>query len=304
MKRIFPPKLKKGDTIGVIAPCYAITREYTEPLFQALDKLGYRVKCSRHLFSSANEYAGSVEERSADFNDMIADPEVKAVLFCGGEVCNEILPYIDYDGIRKHPKILCSYSDSTSVLNAVHSMTGLITFYGTAPRAFIEGEEYNLRSFEQRTSTLDCVCEKSGEWKVIYPGRCQGTLTGGYLINYAALFATPYFRLSDDKEYVLFVEDHRKFSEPAVVSKRFSNLEMYGGMKNVTGIIMGHYSEDEYPAIDDILRRLGEKYQIPVVRCDDFGHGKYMSVFPIGVECYLNTQRGTFEFLEPAVSEM
>ncbi len=303
MNRIFPPKLKKGDTIGLIAPCYVMTREYLEPLFKTMDELGYKVKCAKNLFSSTNEYAGSVEERAEDFNAMIADPEVKAVLFCGGEVCNEILPHIDYERIKANPKLLCSYSDSTTLLNAVHYMTGLITFYGAAPRTFIEVNDYNLRSFEKRTATLDCDYEKSGEWRVIHPGKCRGTLTGGYLINYASLFGTPYFKLPADKPYVLFAEEHRMFSQPAVVSKWFSNLEMYGGMENVKGIIMGHYSEEEYPAIDEILRRLGEKYQIPVVRCEDFGHGKFTSVFPIGVQCALDTENGTFELLEPAVSE-
>lgn len=301
MRRIFPPALKQGDTIGLVSPCYVIQPEKIEKVVHTLKSLGYHVKMGKYLFSETNEYAGSVEERVEDFNTMIADPQVKAVLFGGGEVGNEILPYIDYQQIAAHPKALFSYSDGTSILNAVHSQTGLITFYGASPRTFMEADPYNLRSFRQRASTLECNYEKSSEWRVIHSGSCKGTLTGGYLVNYASLFGTPYFRLTEDKPYVLFVEDHIMFSQPAVVSKWFSNLEMYGGMKNVKGMIMGHYSEEEYPVLDAILKRIGEKYQIPVVRCEDFGHGRYNAVLPIGVECMLDTENGLFEFMEPAV---
>ena len=236
MQRIFPPQLKKGDTIGLVSPCYVIKPEKVEKVVQTLESLGYRVKLSKYLFSETNEYAGSVEERVEDFNAMISDPQVNAVLFGGGEVGNEILPYINYKQIAAQPKALLSFSDGTSILNAVHSQTGLVTFYGASPRTFVEADTYNLRSFEKRTSTQDCTYEKSGEWKVLHPGKCKGTLTGGYLINYASLYGTPYFKRSNDKPYVLFAEDHRIFSQPAVVSKWFSNLEMYGGMENVKGI--------------------------------------------------------------------
>jgi len=303
MERIFPRSLRKGDTIGIVAPCWEMKPERLEAPVKTLEKMGYRVRFARNLFSSANEFAGSVEERAKDFNDMIADPEVKAVLFGGGEVGNEILPYIDYRQIVCHPKILSSYSDGTTILNAVHSQTGLITFYGASPRTFGEAVDYNLRSFEKRTGSFDRIYEKSGDWKVICPGKCQGTLTGGYLVNYAALYGLPYFKRPNNKRYVLFIEDHKMFSSPAVVSKWFANLEMYGGFENVAGLIFGHYAEEEYPVIDDILRRLGEKHRIPVVRCDDFGHGTYASTLPIGIECAMDTETGTFTLLESAVSE-
>lgn len=90
-----------------------------------------------------------------DFNSMIADDDVRMLLFGGGEVCNEILPYVDYENIVKHPKIICSYSDGTTLLNAIHSKTGLITFYGASPRTYFDLSEYNWQSFEKRLMTTD-----------------------------------------------------------------------------------------------------------------------------------------------------
>ncbi len=301
MKRIFPPKLQTGDIIGIVAPCWSMKPEKLEASVQILETLGYRVRFGRNLFSETNEYAGSVEERAQDFNEMIADPDIRMVLFGGGEVGNEVLPYIDYEQITRNPKILSSFSDGTTILNAVHSQTGLVTFYGVSPRTFGEAVPYNLRSFEKRVAGFDCSYEKSGEWKTICPGACEGTLTGGYLVNYASLYGLPYFKRPNDRPYVLFIEDHKMFSSPAVVSKWFANLEMFGGFENVTGLIFGHYAAEPYPQIDDILRRLGEKHHIPVVRCDDFGHGTYAACFPIGIGCRMDTATEQFDFTESGV---
>ena len=301
MKIIKPKKLNIGDTIGIIAPSYQMKTEYLEKPVQTLNNMGFKVKFSNNLFSSANGYSGSIKERADDFNNMICNESVKMILFGGGEVCNEILPLIDYENIIKNPKIICSYSDGTSILNAVHSMTGLVTFNGASPRTFDNTTDYNINSFKSRLMNGSCKYEKSSEFKIIHHGKCNGVLTGGYLVNYAALFATPYFKLDKDKEYVLFIEDHEMFSSPAVVSKWFSNLEMYGAFENAVGLIFGHYSDKEEPVIDDILCRIGQKYSIPVIRCNDFGHGAYNSIYPIGISCSLDTKSNTLKFNESCV---
>ena len=183
---IKPKMLQKGDTIGFIAPSYKPKRDPIERSAENLRKLGYKVKFSKNLFSTTNDYAGSIEERAEDFNAMIADPEVKMVFFGGGEVGNEILPFIDYENIKKNPKILCSYSDSTTVLNAVNKQTGLVTFYGSSPR-FFENEpiEYTLINFEKRLCSTDLDYVKNSEWRVLTPGKAEGKLIGGYQIGRA-----------------------------------------------------------------------------------------------------------------------
>lgn len=295
------PKLIKGDTIGIIAPSYAIKPEYIENSIIKLQNLGFGIKPSKHLYSDTNGYSGSVDQRAEDFNTMISDDSVRMLLFGGGEVCNEILPYIDYDNIKKHPKIICSYSDSTTILNAINSKTGLVTFYGASLRTFDILTEYNMRSFTKRVMTTDTDYEKSSKWKTICSGKCEGTLTGGYLVNYAALQGLEYFTLENYIKYILFIEDYEKFSSPAVISKWFSNLEHHGVFKNVTGLIFGHYSDREQPLIDDILYRIGIRHDIPVVRCEDFGHGTNNAILPIGIKAGLETETNHFTFCENGV---
>ena len=299
---IKPKMLQKGDTIGFIAPSYKSKRDPIERSAENLRKLGYKVKFSKNLFSTTNDYAGSIEERAEDFNAMIADPEVKMVFFGGGEVGNEILPFIDYENIKKNPKILCSYSDSTTVLNAVNKQTGLVTFYGSSPR-FFENEpiEYTLTNFEKRlcSTALDYV--KNSEWRVLTPGKAEGKLIGGYLINFACLLGLEWYKDLPDEDIILFIEDHEKFSNAAMISKWFTMLEHKGVFKRAKALIFGHYSLEEKPVIDDILTRIGKRYNIPVIRNEDFGHGANGAILPISVKARLNTEDMSFEFLESGV---
>ena len=299
---IKPKMLRKGDTIAFIAPSYKPKRDPIERSAENLRKLGYKVKFSKNLFSTTNDYAGSIEERAEDFNAMIADPEVKMVFFGGGEVGNEILPFIDYENIKKNPKILCSYSDSTTVLNAVNKQTGLVTFYGSSPR-FFENEpiEYTLTNFEKRLCSTDLDYVKNSEWRVLTPGKAEGKLIGGYLINFACLLGLEWYEDLPDEDIILFIEDHEKFSNAAMISKWFTMLEHKGVFKRAKALIFGHYSLEEKPVIDDILTRIGKRYNIPVIRNEDFGHGANGAILPISVKARLNTEDMSFEFLESGV---
>ena len=298
---IKPKRLKPGDTIGIVAPCLAATPEKNEAGLEGLEQLGFLIKRAPNLYSDTNGYAGSIEERAADFNAMLADPSVNAIMFGGGEVSNELLPYIDYELLRKNPKVVCSYSDATTLLNALQSMSGVVTFYGISPRSFANVSLYNWMNFEGRLIRPHLIHRKSDQWRMITPGSCEGTLIGGYLENYAALQGLPWYHIDHSEPHLLFIEDHEMFSPPAMVSKWFSNLEHRGVFESVTGLIFGHYSKKDVPEIDQILERIGKKYKIPVVHCEDFGHGTYQSVFPIGVRARMDAAGDDFAFLELGV---
>ena len=300
---IKPLKLQKGDTIGFIAPSYKAKRDPIERSAENLRRLGYKVKFSKHLFSETNSYAGSIEERVEDLNAMIADPEVKMIYFGGGEVGNELLPFVDYENIKKNPKILLSYSDSTTLLNAINKQTGLVTFYGSSPR-FFENEptDYTLLNIEKRLCSNDLDYVKNSEWRVITPGKAEGILIGGYLINFATLLGLEWYESLPDEDIILFIEDHEKFSNAAMISKWFTMLEHKGVFKRAKALIFGHYSIEDKPVIDEILARIGKRYNIPVIHNDDFGHGVNGAILPISVKAKLDTETMSFELLESGVN--
>lgn len=297
-----PQSLRYGDTIGFIAPCYAMMPErMNNGLVQTIEDLGFRVKMSSNFYSTAWGFAGSDVERAVDFHEMLLDPEVKMILFGGGEVGNEILPLIDWDIVRDHPKILCSYSDGTTILNAVTSRTGLVTFYGASPRTFDGLSAYNRQSFEQRLMYGGTTHEKGSTWRTVRGGKCEGILTGGYLVNYAVMLSGEYFHIDRTKPHLLLIEDHEKFSSPAVLSKYFSHIGQSGIMDCVTGLLFGHYSTEENEQVDEILRRFADKYNIPAVHCEDFGHGANNAIFPLGAGATLDADNLTFQFTESGV---
>lgn len=303
MELIKPGKLQKGDTIGFIAPCYALRKEEADKARTVLEGMGYRVKYAPNLFSHDWGFAGTERQRADDFNGMIADDEVKMLLFTGGEVSTHLLPLLDYQMIREKSKIICSYSDSTTLLSAIYSQSGLVTFYGQSIRTFAEPVDYNITAFTKRIAEGSVQYEPAQPWRKIHGGQAKGELIGGYLGNYALLQNTKYYHLNQHKKYLVFLEDHEKFIEPAAVSRYLSALEQDGLFELASGLIFGHYSQQPQPLIDEILERLGNKYDIPVVRTEDFGHGTYNAIFPIGVKAELDADLGMFRFLESGVEE-
>ena len=132
---IFPEKLQKGDTIGVVAPSNPIIGENIQEIEKAkeiIEKLGFKVKYSKNLFSNTNGYSSTAKEKAQDINDMFADKDVK-MIWCakGGENSNSTFEYLDYNLIKENPKIICGYSDITSITNMITEKTELITFSGT-----------------------------------------------------------------------------------------------------------------------------------------------------------------------------
>ncbi|MES9143943.1 LD-carboxypeptidase, partial [Cutibacterium acnes] len=220
---------------------------------------------------------------------MIADDEVKMLLFGGGEVCNEILPFIDFEAIKKHPKIICSYSDSTTILNAISSRCNLVTFYGQSLRTFLNLTDYNYKCFQSAFMQGD-IPEyiQNSQWKTLKSGCCEGRLLGGYLVNFAIMLNGNYLKYDRDEKHILFIEDHIKFSQPAVVSKFFSHIEQSGLFNSVSGLIFGHYGAEDTSILEEILCRLGEKYNRPVVRNGDFGHCTNNVIIPLGITAKLN----------------
>ena len=205
---------------------------------------------------------------------------------------------IDYDYLRAHPKRLCSYSDGTFVLSAVWSRTGVTTYYGMAPGAFADLREYDYANFVQHLMGNAEAHIANTPWQPLTGGRAQGVLMGGYLRNVALMLGGDYLRYDRQQKYVLFLEDHEKFGDRAYVSAMLSHIEQSGVMACVSGLLVGHYSETVYPELLSRLTRLGQRWGIPVVYCDDFGHGRSHAILDIGRRVELNADQGTMTYLD------
>ena len=145
-------RLKKGDVIGYISPSSPVTA--TSPLRyerarQFLENKGFVLKAG--YLTGNNDYyrSGSIAERAEEINALIRDEDVKCIISTiGGMNSNSLLPYIDYEALKKNPKIIIGYSDMTAILFAIYQKTGIPTFYGPALVAsFGELEPFNEMTY-------------------------------------------------------------------------------------------------------------------------------------------------------------
>ena len=289
------PRLQKGDTIGLCAPSWVQSAESIAPVIHALEAMGYHVKCADHLLARGWGYAASPEERAADINQLIGDEDVRLIFFGGGEGAEDVLDSICYEAAARHPKIWLSYSDGTSILNAVHSRTGLVTYYGQMPGLMPWMSDYDGAQFAAHIQGLGERHTASGPWRVLRPGRAEGTLLGGYVDNFAYMARSGELSLPQEK-YILFLEDHRQFVGVEAFSARLGRLERAALMHKVTGVLFGHYGEDVDAYVLERMRRLGERWHIPVAYCDDFGHGSNHAILPIGASAVLDTESQSLSY--------
>lgn len=137
---MIPEKLNKGDTIGVIAPSNYIKEddlEYINASIALMEASGFKVKFGNYVFENTLNYGTDPRRRAKDINMMFADKEVKAILCVkGGEDSNSCLDYIDYEIIKNNPKIICGFSDNTSILDVINEKTGLVTYHGPTFKSF------------------------------------------------------------------------------------------------------------------------------------------------------------------------
>ncbi|MCH5352701.1 MAG: LD-carboxypeptidase [Acutalibacter sp.] len=303
------PCLKAGGTIGICSPSHIPlyeaapgqevkpSREYKN-IISEMERQGFRVVTGENLYKDTWGYLASDTERAADLNQLAADSSVDLILFGGGEAGNELLPYVDFDLFRQHPKRMCSYSDGTTLLNAVWALTGLETYYGQNPVCFTEPTEYNRHHFQGHILSDDMtVHEKNSSWRALTPGKAEGVLVGGYTTNFCLLLGTKYFPVDLNEPHVLFLEDHEKFGGENHISAVLGHIEQSDFMKSCTGLLFGNFSDEPRPQLYARLQVLGERHHIPVVYCDDFGHGENHAILPIGRRAELDAEQAVLRYL-------
>lgn len=294
---MIPERLCFGDCIGVASPSHIATWEGYAPVFEAIERMGFRWKAADNLFSADWGYAASAESRAADINQLIHDPEVRMIFFGGGEGADDLLPLIDYEAARRNPKIWLSYSDGTSILNTVWQKTGLTTCYGQSVGMLSGLSEYDRRNFDAQIMGTGCgFIHSDAPWRTIVPGQAEGTLIGGYVDNFIHLLGCGWVEPEQEGRYVLFLEDNERFFGIEHESVLLTRLEQSRIMGRVSGLLFGHYSEPVNERLIERLTRLGEKWSIPVAYCDDFGHGLRHAILPIGVQARLDTEEQTLTY--------
>lgn len=182
-------------------------------------------------------YSSEAKEKAEDINQMFQDEQVK-MIWCakGGNNSNTIFEFLDYEAIKKNPKILCGYSDITSITNVISAKTGLVTFSGTNFKTIATDEtDYSLQEALKRfvEASLE-LGKENDEYKTIQEGQAQGQLIGGNLNLIHSLVSGKY--KIDFKDKILFIEDLGFESSPAMVSHFLAHMKQNGVFDQIKGM--------------------------------------------------------------------
>ncbi len=309
---MIPTKLKKGDEIRIIAPANSlalISKDVRKIAVNRLQNEGFKVTFSRKCKESNVFYSSAIKSRVADLHEAFMDKKVKAILtVIGGFNSNQLLEYIDYNSIKRNPKILCGYSDITVLANAITTKTGLVTYSGLHFSTFgmKKGFDYSLDYFKKcLMDDKPFIIEPSKTWSddqwylnqnkrhftknkgyiCINKGTANGNIIGGNLCSFNLLQGTEY--MPDLKNKILFIEEDVLaggcFAEE--FDRNLQSLLQQPNSNNIKGIVIGRFQKNtnlNLNKLKKIIKTKEKLQEIPVIANVDIGHTYPMATFPIG----------------------
>ncbi|HEM3443579.1 TPA: LD-carboxypeptidase [Streptococcus suis] len=313
-------RLKKGDHIRVVSPSSSIERiggfEANLTAKERLEELGFKLSFSEHYFENDIFDSAPIASRVADLEAAFADESVDAILTTiGGVNCNELLPYLDFDLIARHPKIFCGYSDTTALLNAIYAKTGMQTYMGPAYSSFKMdlGQQYQteawLKAVTQDSYDLIPSPEWSSdawylpdaprtfyptEWKVYNPGQASGIAIGGNISTLNLLTGTEFAPRPDN--YILFLEEAEDDDYLIIARHLTALLQAY---PNPQALVFGRFPK-ETKMTEEILLAILDKHpilkKVPVLYDLDFAHTQPLFTVTIGGQVELDTEAFSIRF--------
>jgi muramoyltetrapeptide carboxypeptidase len=294
--RTRPPALRKGDTIGIVAPASNIKPELLRAGCEALSWLSYKPFYFDSILDQDLYFAGSVPRRARELEEMFKRPEVRAIVCArGGYGTNYLLQSINIELIKSHPKIFVGYSDATTLLTYFADAAGLVTFHGPmVTKDFSHEDGVDLNSWQAAlTGRYGWIVDGEAGIRPLRQGKAQGILYGGCLSMLAASLGTAYEIHTEGT--ILFIEDIA--AKPFQIDRMLMQLKLAGKFEGVRGIIFGEMmdcvqSQDQAYSLEDVVLRVIGDLGLPVAYGLRSGHVSHANVtLPIGVRAQLDVSR-------------
>jgi muramoyltetrapeptide carboxypeptidase len=292
-----PPALRFGDTVGIVAPASNVKQTELESGCEALRRAGYRPVYSDSILDRDLYFAGSVERRTRELEDMFVRDDIHAIVCArGGYGANYLLRELDLEKIKSHPKIFVGYSDITTLLTYFHDVAGFITFHGPmVAKDWSHDNGVDLASWQAAVSS-------PAPWDValgagvsgLVAGEAEGILYGGCLSILVASLGTPYEIKTEGT--ILFLEDLA--AKPFQIDRMLMQLKLGGHLDKVRGIIFGEMLDCVQTAnqdytLQEVVTRIVGDLRVPVVFGVKSGHVTSSNItLPFGVRAKLNVREG------------
>ncbi len=314
---IKPKRLKQGDTIGLIAPGSLLSEDELKESVENLKSMGFKPVYTERILARDGYLAGTDGQRSADVNEMFGRKDVDGIVAArGGYGCTRILPMLDYDTIKRNPKVLVGYSDITALLYGIYEETGLICFHGPVGiSTFNDFSDFyfkNVLMFPHNKITMYNAASDSSRGEAyktttIRSGIAEGELAGGNLSLVVSVIGTPYDVDTEGK--IVFLEEVGE--EPYRVDRMLTQMLEAGKFDKAAGIMLGVFlncvSKSKESGINSSFSVLEVMFDrlydlgIPVVYGMSFGHITNKFTLPFGLKARLDSLDQTLTLLEPAV---
>ena len=298
-----------NDEVRIIAPSRSLsiidkkTREIANTRFE---ELGLKLSFSKNCESIDDFSSSSIEERIEDLHEAFLDKKVKAIFtVIGGDNVNQLLKYIDYNIVKRNPKIICGYSDTTALSNALFHKTGLVTYSGPAystlgmlkgidfsinyiKKCLFSSDPYEVINSEQWSDDAWYLDQEKRNFykdngiEVLNHGEAEGKIVGGNLCTLNLLQGTEF--MPDLTNAVLFLEDD-ELTSPSNFDRDLQSLIHQKNFDSVKGIVIGKFqlkSEVSETLLKKIIQSKQELASIPVLYNLNFGHTTPNICFPIG----------------------
>jgi muramoyltetrapeptide carboxypeptidase len=313
-----PPRLRPGDTVGLVEPAYFTPDAFDLALvLETIRAMGLVPRPAPNILSRYGYLAGRDEERAGHINAMFADLEVRAIFAVrGGWGSARVLPHLDFDLIRANPKLLIGFSDITALHLALAARTDCPSIHGpNAASAWgrLSWDSFRRLAFDAETPTWetpagtdDRLAQRGGRIRTFRPGRATGPLIGGNLTILSSLVGTPYLPSFDGA--ILFLEDTDEAQYR--IDRMLTQLALAGILGRVAGVVFGQCTDcvarnsssiggfTLSEVLDQHLTPLG----VPAFQGALFGHVADQFSIPVGVRAEIDAEAGTIRMLEPVVA--
>ena len=296
---IIPKKIKIGDKIGIVATARKISMDELNPAIFTLESWGFKVILGRFIFNEENQFSGSVNQRLYDFQNMIDDNEIKAILCArGGYGTVQIIDKINFSGLYKRPKWIIGYSDIT-VLHAHLNQLGLATLHATMPINFSRNTNSALDSLRDILIGKDsCIKIPFNEQNRI--GIVEAEIVGGNISVLSSLIGSKSDVRTDDR--ILFWEDLDEYLYH--IDRMVINMKRNGKFNNLKGMIVGGLIDmnDNQVAFgktaEEIILEHVKEYNFPICFGFPSGHLEDNRSIILGVKSVLEVKENSVNLLQ------
>ena len=305
---IIPLYLNKSDTIGITCPAGFITAEEIQPAINKLTEWGFEISVGATVNKKDFTFGGTDEERLHDFQQMLDDKNIKAILCArGGYGVVRIIDKIDFKQFVLHPKWIIGFSDITVIHSHINRNYGIASIHSKMCNSF--PDDWSLAEPAQKEtieSIQQCLTGKKLNYPVIpnqknKTGIATGVLVGGNLKTIESLAGSKSDLVTTNK--ILFVEDTGEYLYS--IDRMFWNLKRSGKLTNLAGLIIGGFKikkddvgEEFGKTLEEIVLEKVQEYDYPV--CFDFpvGHQKNNFALKCGIRHKLSIELSKVDLIE------